>query len=149
MDELSRALSALNAIPSECSNEAWLQVGMAAKAAGLTLEDFTAWSNRANSSTERDCAQVWRSLSGGPKKAAALYGMAFAAGWKDPGKGTAKAPLHFHLMTPDELDTLPPVRWLVRGVLPTEGIGAIFGPSMSGKSFLVIDLLASVASHDH
>jgi hypothetical protein len=149
MDELSRALSALNAIPSECSNEAWLQVGMAAKAAGLTLEDFTAWSNRANSSTERDCTQVWRSLSGGPKKAAALYGMAFAAGWKDPGKGSTKPPLHFHLLTPDELDTLPPVRWLVRGVLPTEGIGAIFGPSMSGKSFLVIDLLASVASHDH
>jgi hypothetical protein len=145
MDELSRALSALNAIPPECSNDTWLQVGMAAKAAGLTLEDFTRWSGN---SDERDCAQVWRSFSGGPTKAAALFRMAFAAGWKDPGKGSTKAPLRFHLLTPDELDTLPPVRWLVRGVLPTEGIGAIFGPSGSGKSFLVIDLLASVASHE-
>jgi hypothetical protein len=148
MDELSRALSALNAIPSECSNETWLQVGLAAKAAGLTLEDFTTWSSHGSNSDERDCAQVWRSLSGGPTKAAALFKMAFAAGWKDPGKGSTKAPLRFHLLTPNELDKLPPVRWLVRGVLPTEGIGAIFGPSGSGKSFLVIDLLASVASHD-
>jgi hypothetical protein len=148
MDEYTRALSALHTIPAECSNESWLQVGLAAKAAGLSLEDFTTWSNRANSSTERDCTQVWRSLSGGPTKAAALFKMAFAAGWQDPGKGSTKAPLRFHLLTPDELDTLPPVRWLVRGVLPTEGIGAIFGPSGSGKSFLVIDLLASVASHD-
>ena len=64
MDELSRALSALNAIPPECSNDTWLQVGMAAKAAGLTLEDFTRWSGN---SDERDCAQVWRSLSGDRK----------------------------------------------------------------------------------
>jgi putative DNA primase/helicase len=31
-------------------------------------------------------------------------------------------------------------------VLPLEGIAAIFGPSGSGKSFLVLDLLAAVAS---
>ncbi len=146
MDELSRALSALNAIPHECSNETWLQVGMAAKAAGLSLEDFTHWSVNYD---ERACAHVWRSFSGGPTKAAALFRMAFAAGWKDPGKGSTKPSLRLHLLTPDEVDTLPPVRWLVRGVLPTQGIGAIFGPSGSGKSFLVIDLLASVAGHDH
>lgn len=146
MDEYSRALSALHALNPGCSHEQLTEIALAAKAAGLSLDDFTRWSGN---SDERDCAQIWRSFSGGPTKAAALFRMAFAAGWKDPGKGSTKPPLHFHLLTPDELDTLPPVRWLVRGVLPTEGIGAIFGPSMSGKSFLVIDLLASVASHDH
>jgi RecA/RadA recombinase len=49
-------------------------------------------------------------------------------------------------MTPLDLASLPPVRWRVRGVLPFEGIGAIFGPSGSGKSFLTLDMLASVSS---
>jgi len=55
-------------------------------------------------------------------------------------------PQRFRLLTPDELAALPPVRWRVRGVLPLEGIAAVFGPSGSGKSFLVLSLLASVAN---
>ncbi len=59
----------------------------------------------------------------------------------------AKEPLQrFRLMTPLDLASLPPVRWRVRGVLPFEGIGAIFGPSGSGKSFLTLDMLASVSN---
>ena len=54
-------------------------------------------------------------------------------------------PQRFKLLTPADLAKLPSVQWLVRGVLPTEGIGAIFGPSGSGKSFLSLDLLATVA----
>lgn len=51
----------------------------------------------------------------------------------------------FKLLTDDELGALPAIQWLVRGVLPSSGIGAIFGPSGSGKSFLTLDLLASIA----
>lgn len=58
---------------------------------------------------------------------------------------TKEQPQRFKLLTPADLAKLPPVQWLVRGVLPTEGIGAIFGPSGSGKSFLSLDLLAAVA----
>jgi len=55
-------------------------------------------------------------------------------------------PQRFQLLTAAELAKRPPARWRVRGVLPLEGIAAIFGPSGSGKSFLVLDLLAAVAS---
>lgn len=55
-------------------------------------------------------------------------------------------PQRFRLLTPAELSALPPVRWRVRGVLPVEGIGALFGPSGSGKSFLALDMLAAVAA---
>lgn len=55
------------------------------------------------------------------------------------------APQRFQLLTPAELAALPPVRWLVRGVLPQEGIAAVYGPPGSGKSFLVLDMLAHVA----
>ena len=58
-------------------------------------------------------------------------------------------PQRFRLMTAEELAALPPVRWRVRGVLPQEGIAAVFGPSGSGKSFLVLDMLAAIASGWH
>lgn len=50
------------------------------------------------------------------------------------------------LLTPGELQNLPPLKWLVRGVLPDSGLGAIFGPSGGGKSFLVLDLLGAIAA---
>lgn len=52
----------------------------------------------------------------------------------------------FRLLAPSELAALPPVRWRVRGVLPEEGIAALYGPSGSGKSFLALDMLAAVAA---
>jgi phage/plasmid primase-like uncharacterized protein len=55
-------------------------------------------------------------------------------------------PQRFRLLTAGELAKLDPIRWLVRGVLPREGIGALFGPSGSGKSFLALDLLAAIAT---
>ena len=48
-------------------------------------------------------------------------------------------------MTAAEISKLPPVRWLVRGVLPAEGLAALYGASGSGKTFLALDLLAAVA----
>lgn len=55
-------------------------------------------------------------------------------------------PRRFRLMTANELAALPPVRWRVRGVLPQEGIAAIYGPPTSGKSFLALDMLAAIAT---
>jgi len=54
-------------------------------------------------------------------------------------------PRRFRLLTAEELAELPPVRWRVRGVLPTEGLAAIAGAPGCGKSFLALDLLGAVA----
>lgn len=43
------------------------------------------------------------------------------------------------------LAALPPLTWRVRGVLPAQGLAAIYGASGSGKSFLAIDLCAAIA----
>lgn len=51
----------------------------------------------------------------------------------------------YKLLTSADLAALPPLRWLVRGVLPAEGLAALYGPSGSGKSFLALDLFAAVA----
>lgn len=62
---------------------------------------------------------------------------------KRPARLTAAGGLR--LVAASEIASRPPMKWLVRGVLPEKGIGAIFGQPGSGKSFLVLDLLAAVA----
>lgn len=54
----------------------------------------------------------------------------------------------FKLLGADDLAALPPLQWRVRSVLPRHGLGSIYGPSTSGKSFLAIDLAARIALGD-
>lgn len=51
----------------------------------------------------------------------------------------------YRLLTAEDISKLPPIRWLVRGILPAEGLAALYGASGSGKTFLALDLLAAVA----
>lgn len=54
-------------------------------------------------------------------------------------------PMRYRMMRADEVVNSPPLHWLVRGVLPADGLAALFGASGSGKSFLALDLGAAVA----
>jgi KaiC/GvpD/RAD55 family RecA-like ATPase len=51
----------------------------------------------------------------------------------------------YKLLNSADIAKLPPLKWLVRGVLPSEGLCAVYGASGSGKSFLVLDLATAVA----
>lgn len=80
----ARAAEAMRYLDPACPREEWVKVGMAAKAAGLALDDFTAWSSTAPSfSGPKDCAQVWRSFrEDGGIQAGTLFMMAIKAGWR-------------------------------------------------------------------
>lgn len=52
----------------------------------------------------------------------------------------------FVILSRNDLDALPPMRWAVRGVLPETGLAAIYGEPGSGKSFLAIDLAAKLSA---
>lgn len=54
----------------------------------------------------------------------------------------------FRLLSVADVHALPAAIDRVHGVYPAKGVGAIYGPSGSGKSFLVIDLMAAVAGAD-
>lgn len=54
--------------------------------------------------------------------------------------------MRYQLLTSDSLCTLPAIQWQIKDVLPSRGIAAMFGPSGSGKSFLALDMLQSLAS---
>lgn len=51
----------------------------------------------------------------------------------------------YKLLRADDLRSLPPLAWRVRGVLPAVGLAALYGPSASGKSFLAFDMAAAIA----
>ena len=53
--------------------------------------------------------------------------------------------VRFRLLSDDDLPQLPPMQWLVKGVLPESGLAAIYGPPSSGKSFLCFDLAIAIA----
>lgn len=51
----------------------------------------------------------------------------------------------YRLLTGADLRDMPPLAWRIRGVLPAQGLAALYGPSTSGKSFLAFDMAAAVA----
>jgi hypothetical protein len=76
-----------------------------------------------------------------------------AIGWNQAGfenlndtRNPGSRHVDFQLMTIEELRKCPPTRWCIKGVLPQQGLAAIYGPSGSGKSFLVIDLAMALSS---
>ena len=78
----------------------------------------------------------------------ALYsqiGAEMAAGlfWHGPESHTER---HFRLLLDGDLERQPPLRWLVKRIIPDAGIGAIFGRSGTFKSFLTLDLLAHLSN---
>lgn len=61
--------------------------------------------------------------------------------WIDPD---APAPRYKVLRSAD-LNSLPPLEWRVKGLITTRGLFQVYGPSMSGKSFMMLDMLAAIA----
>lgn len=85
MSDTSRALSALNHIDPSCPRDEWVRIGMAAKAAGLSFEDFHNWSKQGlNYKDEKDCRAVWNSFDEpGGIGAGTLFYIASEKGWKE------------------------------------------------------------------
>lgn len=92
-DDLSRARSALHYMDAGCDGQRWVRIGMAAKAAGLTLEDFDAWSAMAdNYGGQADTRTRWRSFrDDGGITAATLFHLAREDGWRE-GASRADVP---------------------------------------------------------
>lgn len=75
-----------------------------------------------------------------------LYKRALQAGWQSQATA-ASAPniSRYKLLGSTLMQALPPLVWCIKGVLPAEGLAALYGPSASGKSFLALDMAAAIA----
>lgn len=57
--------------------------------------------------------------------------------------------LRYKLQSSADMCNLPAIQWRIKNRLPARGLAVIYGPSSSGKSFLALDLLQSLAfGHD-
>lgn len=89
IDDTDRAREALSAIPASVPREDWVKAGMAAKAAGLSLDDFTDWSRSGdNFGGERDCRDVWNSFKGQGIGPGSLFAIAQRHGWREGRRGS-------------------------------------------------------------
>lgn len=148
--------SALLAMRAD-DRDLWQRIGHALKTGGeigrgLWLE----WSSTSDKYDAADAARTWDSFKPTKTHWKNVFSEAQRQGWTNPASNAgqlvtlaAYRPVtdgpRFPLLTADELANLPPLRWRIKGVLPESGLAAVYGPSGGGKSFLVLDMLASVA----
>lgn len=63
----------------------------------------------------------------------------------EPEARTAARAALFAVCSAGEFAAGPPQQWIIKGVLPKAEIGMIYGESTAGKSFVAMDMLASIA----
>ncbi|MCP5186557.1 MAG: AAA family ATPase [Pseudomonadales bacterium] len=61
----------------------------------------------------------------------------------DSGKEVAQP--RFRLLSPRDLYDQPPMEWLIKDLLPAQGLAAIYGAPGSGKTFLALDMAIAVS----
>jgi len=107
------------------------------------------WSKLANDGryTDEGFEEAWNSYDPShpnPVGIGSLYKRAAELGWENL-EPPAPNPLRYKLIGGQQLLLFPPLNWVIKGVLPTTGLAAFFGPSASGKSFLALDAAAAIA----
>jgi len=66
--------------------------------------------------------------------------------WEDGGPHDAGGGgNHWRFLSIDEVEALPPPRWLIPGLLVESSLAVIYGAPESGKSFLAVDMAMAVA----
>jgi hypothetical protein len=100
--DLQRFRDALHALPPDLPRDTWVKVGMAAHDAGLSFDDFDAWSSGGATYNQRAARDVWRSFKDTPGGVGAgtLIKMAQAEGWGPSPTPTAWKPPARPVQTP-------------------------------------------------
>ena len=139
--DLSEALSLCN-----CEDYAsWITTLMRLKTLGESGRELAeTWSLRSNKYDPNEFSSKWNSLEPDRTGYKAIFVEASANGWVNPSKGAKASRQPFTLMSIPAALLKPSIGWLVKGLLPSRGLGAIYGASGSGKTFLVLDLLMSI-----
>lgn len=83
--DLSRASDAMNAIPATIDHDTRARVGMAAKDAGVSFDDYDAWQSTNPRYDAAEVRSMWNSYTDGPVKAGTLYRIAAEYGWRMSG----------------------------------------------------------------
>lgn len=146
--ELRSALCYLDPDPYE----SWVDCGQALKGLGDTGRDlWMEWGARSQKFDAGEASRKWDELRGERTGYAAIFSKAQQAEWTNPmSKAPAPAGVRagaFPFARAAELlaDQSPPV-WLIDDLIEAGTLGQVFGKSGCGKSFLVMDWAACIAT---
>lgn len=81
----AQAFDALLAIPPTIDHDTRARVGMAAKDAGITFDDYDAWQSTNPRYDAGEVRSMWHGFKDGPVKAGTLFSIAKQHGWKPKG----------------------------------------------------------------
>ena len=102
------------------------------------------WSMQSSRYTETGFEKAWNDYKPNhpnPVGIGSLYKRAIDLGWQQPKQPPDQSPSsgRYKLLFANDLRSMPPVKWRLKGVFPYQGLAAMYGPSASGKSFLGFD----------
>jgi hypothetical protein len=108
------------------------------------------WSKQSDRYTDDGFEKAWNSYNSAHVNGigiGSLYKRAKELGWDQTiSESTIGLSVQrFTLLGVNDLAALPPTEHLVKGILPSSGLAAIYGPSGSGKTFLALDLIMAIA----
>lgn len=160
-ENIARFKDQLSHIPADVDYGTWRNIVWGVLATGweCALDIAREWSLTAEDRFDEGAFELVASSfdperEGGVTYATVIY-HAKENGWNAPARpGVPVSKLgdqstSMQLLTPAEIKDLPYVPYLVKGLLPAQGVAAIYGEPGSGKSFLAMDLAFSVAAGLH
>jgi hypothetical protein len=131
----------------------WLGVVWAVAATGWPQgkDMVRAWSQQSLRYDAQGFEKAWNDFDpthANPVGMGSLIMFAKANGWTDSGSTAVPVvgpQTGYKVLGRADILSMPVADWRVKKVFPKCGIGAIYGPSASGKSFLALDLACAIA----
>jgi len=138
--------------------DTWVRAGMSLHSTRWGHPAFAMWCSWSQQSDKFDstaCRKKWQSFTLDQERGdigltlAWVFGQAQASGWRNPraALATVTSPLPSNLLL--NLEQLQKasasITWLVKGVVPADSIGLLFGGSGTFKSFIALDMALHVA----
>ena len=131
----------------------WLGVVWAVAATGWPQgkDMVRAWSRQSPRYDAQGFEKAWNDfdpMHPNPVGMGSLIMFAKAKGWTETvstGAPLVVTQTGYKLLGRADILTMPVADWRVKKIFPKCGIGAIYGPSASGKSFLALDLAFAIA----
>lgn len=140
----------------------WVKVGQALHSteAEDAFDVWREWSQRSSKYRPGICERKWASFkAGGGLGVESIFHMAREAGaelgaLKSGGtmalamaEATAEKPSkRVSLLRLGDLGAIKPTQWIIKGYLPEESFGTLYGPSGHGKTFVVLDMALHIAA---
>ncbi|HEY0877868.1 MAG TPA: AAA family ATPase [Zeimonas sp.] len=126
----------------------WIRIGIAlAELGDIGFDLWSEWSARSPKFEDGkdDPADRWATFRDSHTDYRTIFAEAQRNGWKNPRAGSASPRRRFDVQPARTFVDGKPSVWIIKGVLPQAELAIVFGESGSGKTFLVLDLIAHVA----